>query len=241
MPPFDDLDVRRAVNLATDRARLVAINGGPELATPTCQYVPSGFPGYEPYCPFTAMRAYGRGWSGPDLPRARELIARSGRAGERVVVWVPDFRRAVGTYYARLLRRLGFRASVRVLPGPDYFGTIGSPRERPQIGFVGWGLDYLSAASFIEPTFTCEAVGGDPTTNFARFCDPEVDRVVRRALGAAPGEEAHAWAVADRTVVDRSPSVAMTNRRAVVLVSRRVGNVQWHLQWGTLLDRLWVR
>ena len=92
--PFDSLDVRRAVNFATDRARLVALAGGPELVTPTCQFIPSGFPGYEPYCPYTTAAAPGRGWSAPDVARARSLIARSGRAGAPVTVVTPDFQRA---------------------------------------------------------------------------------------------------------------------------------------------------
>jgi hypothetical protein len=33
----------------------------------------------------------------------------------------------------------------------------------------------------------------------------------------------------------------MTNHRGVVFVSKRVGNVQSHLLWFTLLDQLWVR
>jgi len=32
----------------------------------------------------------------------------------------------------------------------------------------------------------------------------------------------------------------MTNRRTVILVSKRVGNVKHHAQWSTLLDQLWV-
>ena len=50
----------------------------------------------------------------PTSTRARGLVAASGRAGEHVIVRVPDFREAVGRYYARVLRELGFRTTVRV-------------------------------------------------------------------------------------------------------------------------------
>jgi hypothetical protein len=45
----------------------------------------------------------------------------------------------------------------------------------------------------------------------------------------------------DRRIMELAPAVPMTNHRAVVLVSKRVGNVQQHPQWFTLLDQLWVR
>jgi hypothetical protein len=35
--------------------------------------------------------------------------------------------------------------------------------------------------------------------------------------------------------------VPLTNRRTALLVSKRVGDVQQHLQWLTLLDQFWVR
>jgi ABC-type transport system substrate-binding protein/DNA-binding SARP family transcriptional activator/outer membrane protein assembly factor BamB len=238
--PFDDPDVRRAVNLAADRAHLVELGGGPDLATATCQFVPSGFPGYDPYCPYTASGS-GGGWSAPDIATARELIARSGRAGARVTVWTPEFQRRVGRYFAGLLKRLGLRASLRVLPESSYFFATLDARSRAQIGYLGWSLDYLNAASFIQQTFTCETVGRAMSPNASHFCSRGVDRLVARALDAGPSEAAQAWAVADRAVVDRAPAVPMTNRRAVILVSDRVGNVQWHMVWSTLLDQLWVR
>ena len=51
--PFNQLKARQAVNLAIDRNALVKLYGGSQLASPTCQVLPPGFPGYSPYCPWT--------------------------------------------------------------------------------------------------------------------------------------------------------------------------------------------
>ena len=54
VPPFNRLDARKAINLAVDRAAATNAWGGPNVAEPTCQILPPNFPGYRPYCPYTA-------------------------------------------------------------------------------------------------------------------------------------------------------------------------------------------
>lgn len=86
-PPFDDVRVRRALNYAVDRAKIAGWYGGPLVAVPLCQPLAPGLPGYRRYCPYTRQpRSDGR-WSGPDLVRARRLVAASGTTGTRVDVW----------------------------------------------------------------------------------------------------------------------------------------------------------
>jgi peptide/nickel transport system substrate-binding protein len=240
-PPFDDLRVRRALNFATDRARLVTLEGGAEVASPTCQILPAGFPGHKPYCPYTAAPAPGRGWTSPDMARARRLVAGSGAVGERVVVQVPEFKREVGRYFAALLDDLGYDASLRVIPDNDYFPTVYDPATRAQIGFIGWYADYATPSNFIMPNFTCASPASRRPENASYFCDRGLARQVDRALGAQGAEAAERWAALDRRLADLAPAVPLNNRRSVVLVSRRVGDVQHHVQWLTLLDRLWVR
>ena len=222
------------MNYATDRARIVELEGGPDIVTPTCQILPSGFPGHKPYCPYTAQSGPGRQWSAPDMERARALVAESGTTGERVVVTVPDSQRDIGRYFTALLDRLGYRASLRVL-GDEYFRDHPDPpNTRAQIGFNGWSLDYASPSTFIEPNFGCP-------DNLSHFCDRRLMREIGRARAARGADAAERWAAIDRRVTDLAPAVPLTNRRSVELVSKRVGNVQHHVLGFTLLDQLWVR
>ena len=180
--PFDDIRVRRALNLATDRAALVELAGGPELASPACTIVPTAFPGFEPGCAYTANPSRGRGWTAPDLERARHLIAASGTAGQRVVVVVPTPQRhLLGRYFVSLLRELGFHARARVLPIAPYFTRIQTPGSRDQMGFVGWGADFISPSGFIDGNFTCTPPEDPVDGNPSHLCDAGVTRAVARA------------------------------------------------------------
>src|SRR5207247_6850514 len=77
-PPFDKLAVRQALNYAIDRDQVARLYGGLSIATPTCQILPPGLPGYMPYCPYTLHPRHGGRWTSPNLSRARQLVAASG-------------------------------------------------------------------------------------------------------------------------------------------------------------------
>jgi peptide/nickel transport system substrate-binding protein len=234
--PFDDPRAREAVNFAIDRARVVELAGGPAVGELTCQVLPSGFPGYAPYCPYTASPAKSGVWTAPDMAQARRLVSASGRMGARVIVRVPSFREKVGRYYANVLEQLGFRTDVRILGFKE--DDTWDSRANAQTGFVGWAADTLGASNFIEPLFTCAGRG---TLNLSRLCDPALERLVRQARTATPADAVGAWRAADHRLTDLAATVPLTRRRSVVLVSKRVGNVRNHPQLFTLLDQMWVR
>jgi peptide/nickel transport system substrate-binding protein len=242
--PFDDPRVRRALNYAIDRRRMVELAGGGGLAGLSCQVIPLGLPGYTPTCPFTQRPTPAGSWSAPDLARARRLIAASGTQGARVEVWgfVGRYLRVI-RYAGEVLRRLGYRVRIGVQPDPDrYFNYVNDSRHRAQAGFDGWIADFLSPSNFFEP-FTCGQFvrNSRANANVSQFCDHAVDAGYHAAL-AARGTEANArWAALDRRVLAAAPAVPLFTQRSLMLVSDRVGNAQTHQQLGPLLDQFWVR
>ena len=153
----------------------------------------------------------------------------------------PRFRAAVGRYFAGLLDELGFRASLKVEGLETYFGSMQDPRSRAQIGFVGWSMDFESPSQLLRLHFSCPRRSSTLEQNTSRICDRRLTGQIRRASAAPIAQSARAWAAVDRRATDLAVTVPLTNHRAVVLVSKRAGNVQHHLQWFTLLDQMWVR
>jgi peptide/nickel transport system substrate-binding protein len=228
------------VNFAVDRRKISALFGGPSTTRVTCQILPPGMAGYRPYCPYTV--GTGPRYAGPDLARARRLVAAWGTAGRRVTVIGPDDPR--GKPFSRLLvktlERLGYRAKLKLAGDPGrYFSTILTLGSRWQIGFYGWVQDYPAPADFLDAAIGC----GSPFDP-SHFCDRTIERAVHRALRLQrtdPGAASLQWARVDRMVTDAAPWVAAFNQRDLDFVSTGVGNYQHSPQWGMLIGQVWVR
>jgi YVTN family beta-propeller protein len=240
LPPFDRLDVRRALNYAADRAAAVQVTGGPDVAQATCQILPPHFPGYRPYCPYTAGSS-----TAPDLAKARAFVAASGTRGMKITVWSwADFA-GIGPYAVKLLRSLGYRATMKVRGGA-YFAVVGDSRTKAQIGTNEWIADYPAASGFFSPVLTCASFlpNNPANANDAQFCDPRIDGQIERALAEQatnPDAARGLWESIDRQTVDQAPWVPLVNPKAVDVFSKRVGNYQYSPPLGVLIDQLWVR
>jgi ABC-type transport system substrate-binding protein len=249
VPPFDNLRVRRALNFAVDRRRLIAPAGGAPFIGLTCQILPPSFPGYRPYCPYTLHPNAAGTWTAPDLKRAKALVAESGTQGMRVEYLTYESPNALAgaRYLVRVLRRLGYRSSLRVIPDfVEYNNYVADSRHRVQLGGTGWYANTLTPSDFLRTLFSCASFLPKSSANFnvSEFCDRGIDRKMRRAAAAQTSDPARAnqlWADVDHALVDRAAAVPGSNPRNRVFVSARVGNYQSHPLWETLLDQLWVK
>jgi YVTN family beta-propeller protein len=230
VPPFDDLQVRRAVNLAFDGEAFTRQLGSQFV--PTCQILPPNSPAYRPVCPYSPGGV-------TSLDRARQLVRRSGAAGDRVTVWMPGPIAEQGRYLVSVLNSLGLRSRLKVQPRQAHFDSVHDPATRAQAGFYAWAIDFPSAAGFIPPAFGCEAF-----SNVSRLCVRSIDAKMKAATATQVQDPAAAtslWQEVERALLAQAPIVPMYNRNDIGFVSERVGNYQYNPQWGVLLDQLWVR
>ncbi|MDX6386982.1 MAG: hypothetical protein QOD85_784, partial [Gaiellaceae bacterium] len=239
VPPFDDLRARRAVNFAFDRQGLVALVG--RAFAPTCQLLPPNYPSFRKTCPYVPNGVAG-------LDKARRLVRASGTTGQLVTVWTFAPVAVQGRFMVSVLKSLGYRARLHVVGDPQkYFGLVDDSRRRVQVGYFGWVSDFPSESSFIEPAVACSSyVPGSSfrTSDPSGFCSHSLDRLLRHASAVqalnAPAARV-LWQRAERLILAQAPIVPAYNKQQVDLLSKRVGNYQYHPQWGALVDQLWVR
>jgi ABC-type transport system substrate-binding protein/DNA-binding SARP family transcriptional activator len=231
-PPFDDVRVRRALNLAVDRREIVRQYGGRDLATPTCQPLPPGVPGFRRYCPYRH-----------DLPQALRLVRASGTASQAVTVWGftddPTISPDVSRYVAAVLRRLGYQARVKLVSHEALSKMRSTGFKKIQIIPAGWVPDFPSANAMLPIWFRC-----DGANNHDWFCRPGLDRLMEHAAEVEfsdPHRAARLWSQVDRRLVADAAWVPLVNPRAVDFVSERVRNYERHPVWGLIADQLQLR
>ena len=105
-----------------------------------------------------------------------------------------------------------------------------------QIAELRWFADYPTASGFISPAiFDC-------SLHF--FCNKRIARAMARARAKQATHSAAAnalWARIDRDLTDQAPWLFLYNTKQADFVSSRVGNFQYNLRYGILLDQLWVK
>lgn len=234
-PPFTSLKVRQALNYAVNRHAMIIYRGGPAVASPLCQILPDGTPGYEPFCFYTqgASPAHpAQNWVKPDMDVARQLVKESGMAGQKVTIIVPSEQHGSATAddIRNTLDMLGFKATVRTISPAIAFTYIQNTQNHFQIALAGWNADYPSASSFLQTLFSCETFhpNSDNSPNYSGFCDPKIDRKMQdAAMLALTDREAsnHAWSEVDREIMAQAPFVPLSQTQRVLLLSRRAKNV----------------
>jgi peptide/nickel transport system substrate-binding protein len=250
IPPFNNLDARRAVNYAIDRNAVVKLFGGPAVAQATCQVLPPHFFAYKPYCPYTANPGPGGAgtWKAPDMAKARQLIAASHTAGDKVTVDMinsPPFNQ-LGVYVQTLFNQLGYHTTLHLLSHGVIYPTVGNSKNNVGATEIFWIADFPAAEDFFTNTLTCASFlpNSDANLNISQFCNHGLDTEINHALvvqRTSTTEANQLWTQVDHAATNLAPQVSLVNPRYVELTSSRVGHFIFNPLGYGLMDQMWVR
>lgn len=213
--PFNDVRVRQAVNYAIDPEALNRVFGG--RMHPTQQILPPGMPGYEEY----------KLYPGPDMNKAKALLAEANPADRDITVWTNDEpdRKRIGEYYHDVLNQMGFNATLKVIAGDVYFTTIGN-QSTPDLdtGFGNWFQDFPHPDDFFRPLLNSDAILPTNGNNFSRASYPELDAKMNELLTKqlTEGDTEAQYAALDKAYMEQAAWAPYGNEQFTTFVSDRI-------------------
>jgi peptide/nickel transport system substrate-binding protein len=213
--PFNDLKVRQAINYAVDPEALNRIFGGRMHATQ--QILPPGMPGYQEY----------KLYPGPDINKAKQLIAEANPADRDITVWTDDEpdRKRIGEYYQSVLTELGFNATLKVIAGDVYWATIGN-QSTPDVdtGFADWFQDFPHPDDFFRPLLNGKSILPTNGNNYSRANLPDLDAKMNELLTKQitdPGVEQQ-YADLDKAFMEQAVWAPYGNEQFTTFLSERM-------------------
>ncbi len=249
--PFNNVKARQAVNYAIDRAAMVKIFGGTQLAAPVCSFLPPNFPGHVDYCGYTkggTPEKPAKAWTAPDLEKAKALVKASGTAGQPVAIVVSDddVNKQMGVYLQSVLNSIGYKATVKPISGNIQFTYIQNTKNKVQISVTQWYQDYPAASDFLSVLLGCQSFtpNSDSSINMAGYCNKAIDAKMAKAIALGVTDPTAAnklWGAIDQEVMKDAPVAVAFTPKQLDFISSSTKNYIFSLQYKMFVSQLQVK
>jgi peptide/nickel transport system substrate-binding protein len=215
-PPFDNPDLRLALNLAMDRKAFVDIlNQGDAQLGGTMQPPTDGVWGLPPEI-FQSVPGYG-----PDVAKNREQA----RALMKKAGYGPDNHlklkvatRGISLYkdpaviLAGQLKEIWIDAEVDIVETAQWFTRVGRKQYQVGLNTTGNGVDDPDQNYF--ENFSCKS-----ERNYTGYCNPEIEKLMVQQSQIADMEQRKklVWEIDKKLMEDNARPVIMWNRAAICM------------------------
>jgi len=216
-PPFNDINVRKAVLAVFDRRALWLTRGGAYGGTLASHFIPPGMPGYD--------QAGGKAGTGVDyladesgnLALAKSYMKKAGFAGgtytggkRMFMVGVSD---EAGKAEAETIKaqfaKLGFQVDLRLMTKDTMYNKYCNiPKAKVDVCPAAWGASYNDADNQLDATFNGKQILQVGNSNYSLLNDPAINAAIERANETTdPASRAQRWGEVDRMIVAQAPAV----------------------------------
>lgn len=224
--PLTDVRVRKALNYAIDREKLVRylLNG---MGYPAhAGFVPYGMPGFDP----EAVKGFSF-----DLKKARSLLAEAGYPNgqglpEMTLYSTPQYAN-ISEFIQKAFENIGVQMDVQNLQG----GTLRSETRNSRINLwrASWIADYPDGENYLALLYSPNTVPNGPnTTHYANARFDSLYRAAKRITNDSARYQV--YQAMDRLMLDDAPVIPLYYDRSIRILQKNVtglvGNPMNHLQ-----------
>jgi peptide/nickel transport system substrate-binding protein len=218
-PPFNDINVRKAVIANTDRTALQKTRGGPLAGAIATHFISPNFPGFEE----------AGGLKGPDLdyiqhPTGDPQLAASymkkagfssGKCeGSNCDITMVADNEPPGSDTAQVVKdqlsQLGFNVNLQpVTHDVMYTKFCDVPKNEPNVcPNVGWLADFHDPQAMLDATFNGNAITSSNNTNWPLLDDKAINDAMEKAASITDtAQRNEAWGKIDDQIMAQAPAI----------------------------------
>ncbi|MFF8317600.1 ABC transporter substrate-binding protein [Streptomyces bobili] len=217
--------VREAVAYGVNSKSLIAGEGGayggdvaPNLFAPT-------LPGYEAtYDPYGRLKA-----PQGNIAKAKELLKDVPAAEKKLVFAYANTeagqKRKVAIVDA--LTKIGIDVVAKEVDGASYSEQVAKLDNQYDMYINGWGQDWPSPATVVTPVYDGDQIS-DGSPNYSHINDPEVQKLIKKALTQEPTEAAATWREAHHYIMEKViPSAPLWYTKQLQLFGSNIGGARY--------------
>jgi ABC-type transport system substrate-binding protein len=193
-PPFNNINLRKAMSLAIDRKKLLStfLEGRGRLAGGPVPDLLRAWTAPDPY-------AY-------DPGKAREIVSREGMDGRTIQLYITSDQEVVdmAEFIQSYIGKTGLKVRITQLEWSAYKEALN--KGEADMFWLSWWADYPDPEDFLFPLFHSSNAG--PAGNRTRYKNSTVDRLIEAAQTTGSEKERMAsYEKAERIIVDEAPWV----------------------------------
>jgi peptide/nickel transport system substrate-binding protein len=238
-PPFDDINVRKAVIAGFNRAAARQQRGGEALGPIAQHYIPPDMAGFD--------ESNGlQGWVDEfdwmaseegDRAKSAEYFKAAGMSsgkyeGDEELLIVGDNAepdRSISQITEQQLNEMGFQTKLRLVTRDTMFTKFCNiPDSEVHVcPSVGWLRDFADPQTMLDPTFNGDNILDTGNSNWPELDVPELNEKMNQAkLVTDPAERAQAWADVNHDIVAQAPAIPYMWDYQSIAISPNIRGVQ---------------
>ena len=217
--PFNNPQVRQAMQYAVDKQAVLTAAGGASSGSLTTTLLSSGMPGYQKFDLYPAPAT-------GDLNKAKELLAQAGVSTLDVTMDVESDNPtnvAMAEAVQNALGKVGVHVTLHSIPTAIFNSTVSNPSTAPQLAISGWGSDWPFPSGFLVPLFDGRKITPETNYDVSMFNNAAVNAEIDEIANIGSPETAAArYGDLDKQIMQLSPVVPLYQRQFLYVTGSKV-------------------